>query len=938
VVAKSRCLLERFGIAIDDRALDRELERILSTSQDRESLDAMMAALRYDPVLIKECLVRPELVQRRLRTEVAWDPEIQRSARRDARRLAAAEDALDLEQLAGTRAVRSRPRVAAQGVGPEDTAESAEVFDRGTTLESVRQRFATDRLAVQQEEDERSITVFALADSRRAEVELVTVSVPKVSAEAWWEEASWRFSGGLPPRLSAVWGAHERGSGFPGTGAAAQPDGTPEPSGGSWSVPRHAPEARRGHTAVWTGSEMIVWGGSGPIGAGWRYDPALDSWAPISAENEPEPRANHTAVWTGDEMIIWGGSVTAYRSVAHYSNAPYYRTGGRYDPVLDRWRPTSTYGAPAGVVGHTAVWTGDEMIIWGGSTGEQFPWKGKRYDPITDTWTSMSYLGNAPLPRADHSAVWTGSEMIVWGGFGDAGYLGDGAAYDPATDRWRSIEHYGAPQKRMLHAAVWTGSEMVVVGGKLERSWHIQGDGGRYDPATDRWTTLRAGPLTGRHVVWTGSELITWGPPSWTSPDAIGSRYDPATDSWSTLPTAGAPSARVDATLVWTGREVIVWGGSASPVLDTGAIYRPDTDSWRPTSTGGGPGNRSEHTAVWTGQEMVVWGGTAGMMVSDGWRYELATDTWTPLSSRYECTPRRDHTAVWTGREMVVWGGVDADDVSGSGCAWDATADRWRPLARAGAPSPRRWHSAVWTGSEMVVWGGNLHWRSGDELYTSTGARYRPETDSWHDMAAAPEVQARGGHLAFWTGDAMLVWGGYSGDFQHAGGLIWDAKHDSWRSITARDAPEPHIPSTLGVWTGREMLLWGGRLWPGDSLEGARYDPVSDRWRRLTVVGAPNGPRVRHTLLWAGGEMLVWGGVPYYSPLPANGGRFSPDTGRWLPITDRGAPLWMVEPTAVWTRSAMILFGGDSASQLAVYRPPGPPVRRVPVGGRLGPR
>ena len=147
----------------------------------------------------------------------------------------------------------------------------------------------------------------------------------------------------------------------------------------------------------------------------------------------------------------------------------------------------------------------------------------------------------------------------------------------------------------------------------------------------------------------------------------------------------------------------------------------------------------------------------------------------------------------------------------------------------------------------------------------------------------------------------------------------------------------PRLPSTSGVWTGWEMLLWGGRLWADDSLEGAGYDPVSDRWQRLTTVAAPNGPRVRHTMLWAGREMLVWGGVPYFSPLPANGGRLNLATGRWSPITDRGAPLWMVDATAVWTGRAMILFGGDSASGLAVYRPPAPPVRRVPVGDRLGP-
>ena len=32
-------------------------------------------------------------------------------------------------------------------------------------------------------------------------------------------------------------------------------------------------------------------------------------------------------------------------------------------------------------------------------------------------WTATS-PSNAPSARYDHSAVWTGSEMIVWGGYG----------------------------------------------------------------------------------------------------------------------------------------------------------------------------------------------------------------------------------------------------------------------------------------------------------------------------------------------------------------------------------------------------------------------------------------------------------------------------------------------------------------------------------------
>ena len=83
-----------------------------------------------------------------------------------------------------------------------------------------------------------------------------------------------------------------------------------------------APAARETHRAVWTGTEMIVWGGPA---AGGRYDPALDSWSAMSMINAPAARAYPSAVWTGNEMIVWGGSNAGGPT----------NTGGRYDPVAD---------------------------------------------------------------------------------------------------------------------------------------------------------------------------------------------------------------------------------------------------------------------------------------------------------------------------------------------------------------------------------------------------------------------------------------------------------------------------------------------------------------------------------------------------------------------------------------------------------------------------
>src|SRR5205823_11329250 len=69
----------------------------------------------------------------------------------------------------------------------------------------------------------------------------------------------------------------------------------------TWTVTSGPPDSRRDNTAVWTGSEMIVWGGSGGVyfNTGGRYNPATDSWTATTNANAPTARALHTAVWTG---------------------------------------------------------------------------------------------------------------------------------------------------------------------------------------------------------------------------------------------------------------------------------------------------------------------------------------------------------------------------------------------------------------------------------------------------------------------------------------------------------------------------------------------------------------------------------------------------------------------------------------------------------------
>jgi hypothetical protein len=233
--------------------------------------------------------------------------------------------------------------------------------------------------------------------------------------------------------------------------------------------------------------------------------------------------------------------------------------------IDDSWMGTGTTNAPTGRYSHTAVWTGSEMIVWGGEPSTFNT--GGRYNPRTDTWTATSTT-NAPTGRFWFTAVWTGSEMIVWGGY-DGSTLGDGGRYNPETDSWTATSTTNAPTRRSVPTAVWAGSEMIVWGG-LDPLFNFLNTGGRYNPGTDSWTATT---------------------------------------------TTNAPTGRELHTAVWTGSEMIVWGGSNGSFLNSGGRYNPSSDSWTATANNNAPTARYQHTAVWTDSEMIVWGGSDG---SDG--------------------------------------------------------------------------------------------------------------------------------------------------------------------------------------------------------------------------------------------------------------------------------------------------------------------------------
>jgi Galactose oxidase, central domain len=296
------------------------------------------------------------------------------------------------------------------------------------------------------------------------------------------------------------------------------------------------------------------------------YAPATDSWRAIGLVPTPKGcfEGSDKAVWTGEELLLWGISNVAY------------------DPAADTWRHLPR--PPAGAGGPSiVVWTGTQMIGWGGGCCDQQLAEGAAYTPATNSWRM---LPPSPLAGRHATGVWTGSEMIIAGGSGYEGtgprdqsftMFDDAAAYDPATRRWRKLPPMpvarGGGYYSLDYAAVWDGTEMLVVGGASELSASPEplARGVAYNPSTNRWRWLApmAYPRVGFVAVWAGDQLVVWGGIGvGSSIPAHGETYDPVENTWSALPKAPL-RARVDAAAVWTETEVVIFGGTDARTLDT---------------------------------------------------------------------------------------------------------------------------------------------------------------------------------------------------------------------------------------------------------------------------------------------------------------------------------------------------------------------------------
>lgn len=301
--------------------------------------------------------------------------------------------------------------------------------------------------------------------------------------------------------------------------------------------------------------------------------------------------------------------------------------------------------------------------------------------------------------------------------------------------------------------------------------------------------------------------------------------------------------------------------------------------------------------SVWTGHEMIVHGNrypSIGVSYGVTFAYRPATRTWVRLAAGPRpANAESTDIAVWTGSRMLV--------IGLTGGSYDPATNTWRAIPN---PSMSMVGAVTgWTGKRVLVWGGNCCAGT-----TRDGQAFDPATNSWRALPAAP-LQARANAEGAWTGKELVVAGGESNGIHPTifrDGAAYNPATGKWRKL-------PAMPGTLS---------WGRSLWDGSevlflSSTGARgmaYNPAVNRWRLLPAMPLP---RKGFIAVWTGRQVLVWGGLagsfPTWQP-PAHGEIYTPAINRWSALP--ASPLHgRANPLAVWTRSQMMVWGGDIPRQ-----------------------
>jgi hypothetical protein len=290
----------------------------------------------------------------------------------------------------------------------------------------------------------RRLLVFGRTPATNPSVNVAAAYDPAAKA---WTRLSPPAGPGYAPGYAAVWTGTEMLD-FGPFGSVAF-----KPATNRWRTLRRS---LPGGIVVWTGREAIGWGGGCCGDArsdGAAYDPATDTFhnlrrSPLAPSQRP------VGAWTGRELLLF---VSGYNPDGKRYSARFARAAA-YNPASATWRRIAPLPEPGG----SALWDGNELLVVGGGAHSQ---SALAYNPTTNRWRR---LASPPSGRVGAASVWTGKQLLLWGGENTrtSAVAPGGLAYDPRVNRWSTIPP-GPLKAREGSAVAWTGHALIVWGGEI---------------------------------------------------------------------------------------------------------------------------------------------------------------------------------------------------------------------------------------------------------------------------------------------------------------------------------------------------------------------------------------------------------------------------------------------------------------------------------------
>ena len=262
-----------------------EVERMARETRQPGLLAELFSALDNDPHIIAECLARPILAERLLQNWYARDSQFHGDLRARAEaELSEHKSPESLRHSSGIlkeiETIREESAVDASLTNGVKMVPSSEwermvsrlnyIFAEPRQCEDCSAQVDSGDLPLRrfsnlQEDDERFYAVAVLSRSA-SRIRVAVAEWEKRSFDRWWSDEKAGFSAEVKETAYAF--------------QAAKLTETPQSTctDDTWRPTKALPEGTGGHTAIWTGAEMIVWGGSdgvNQLNTGSRFLPLL---------------------------------------------------------------------------------------------------------------------------------------------------------------------------------------------------------------------------------------------------------------------------------------------------------------------------------------------------------------------------------------------------------------------------------------------------------------------------------------------------------------------------------------------------------------------------------------------------------------------------------------------------------------------------------------